>query len=145
MRLSLLFLVLVCLSFQITASAATRDIIVAPNNNNIFQPANITINVGDTVRWTWADDHHNVSSTTGNNCTASGLFDSGLLDTGATFTFAFNAVGTVNYMCTPHCDDGMKGVVVVSDFGISCTPNQVTVTQGSSGTSTCTVNSINTF
>jgi plastocyanin len=145
MRLSLLILVLLCLSFQITASAAIRDVAVAPNNNNLFVPANITINVGDTVRWTWADDHHNVSSTTGNNCTASGLFDSGLLDTGATFTFAFNTVGTVNYMCTPHCDDGMKGVVVVSDFGISCSPNQVTVTQGASGTSMCTITSINTF
>jgi plastocyanin len=144
MRLNLLFLAVFCLSITI-ASAAIRDVAVAPNNNNLFQPTNITINVGDTVRWTWADDHHNVSSTTGNNCIASGLFDSGLLDTGATFNFTFNTVGTVNYMCTPHCDDGMKGVVVVSDFSISCSPNQVTVDQGASGTSTCTITSINTF
>jgi plastocyanin len=146
MNLNRIFLVSFCLLILTTiASGATHEVVVGPNNDDVFEPPNITINVGDTVHWTWADNGHTVTSTTGNNCVQSGLFDSGLLNTGDEFSFAFNTVGTVNYMCEPHCDEGMKGVVVVADFTISCSPNQVTVNQGSSGTSTCTVTSVNTF
>src|SRR5262252_3660017 len=42
------------------------------------------------------------------------IWDSGILNQGATFTHTFNSVGTFSYYCTPHggcC--GMVGTVVV--------------------------------
>ena len=114
MNLKRIILIPFCLSILIRiASAETHTVVVGPNNNDVFAPANITINVGDTVRWTFADDGHTVTSSTGNNCSRSGLFDSGLVDSGAEFSFVFNEAGTFNYMCIPHCDDGMRGVIEV--------------------------------
>src|SRR4051794_11722428 len=38
------------------------DVTVAPGGQNIFSPANVTIAVGDTVRWTWGSSFHSVTS-----------------------------------------------------------------------------------
>lgn len=116
MNLNRIFLILFCLSIHIMiASATTHTVIVAPGGNNVFDPDNITINVGDTVRWTFQEDFHTVTSSTGNNCTSSGLFDSGVLNSGNEFSFVFKNAGTFNYMCLPHCEMGMRGVVVVNE------------------------------
>jgi uncharacterized membrane protein len=40
---------------------------------------------------------------------------------------------------------GMTGIIRVSSFNISCTPNPVTVDIGDSGTATCTISSVNGF
>jgi len=74
-----------------------------------FTPANLSIQVGDTVEWTWAASGHTTTSD-------DGLWDSGLLNTGATFSFTFTTAGTFTYRCTPHgtcC--GMIGAITVAD------------------------------
>jgi plastocyanin len=75
-----------------------------------FQPSTITIKVGTTVTWTNDDPvAHTVTSGTRGN--PSGLFDSGNVGPGQTFSFTFNEPGTYDYYCKIH--SGMDGVVVV--------------------------------
>src|SRR5438876_4379980 len=103
------------------ASAATVDVTVAPNGQLVFSPSSITINPGDTVRWTWAATFH--SSTSGIPGMPNGIWDSGILNQGATFTHTFNSTGSFPYYCTPHgacC--GMVGMVTVASATPSPTP-----------------------
>jgi plastocyanin len=79
-----------------------------------FSPASVTIQPGDTVQWTWSASGH--SSTSGSPGAPSGIWDSGILNQGATFSHTFNTVGSFPYYCTPHgscC--GMRGTVTVSN------------------------------
>jgi len=39
-----------------------HDVLVGPNGLFVFDPANIEVDLGDTVRWTWQSDFHNVVS-----------------------------------------------------------------------------------
>ena len=58
----------------------------------------------------------NHSSTSGTPGVPNGLWDSGILSQGATFTHTFNTVGSFPYYCTPHgqcC--GMTGMVTVTN------------------------------
>ncbi len=74
---------------------------------NAFSPSSLSVSTGTTVIWTNTDVvDHNVTSDTG-------LFSSGTLSPGATFSFTFSATGTYRYSCTLH--PGMVGSVVVSD------------------------------
>jgi plastocyanin/outer membrane protein assembly factor BamB len=94
------------------ASGATVTVTVAPGGLLQFSPASVAIQEGDTVQWTWSDDGH--SSTSGSPGLPSGLWDSGILNQGATFSHIFNTAGSFPYYCTPHgacC--GMTGTVTV--------------------------------
>ncbi|MBI2393334.1 MAG: hypothetical protein HYV09_27370 [Deltaproteobacteria bacterium] len=94
------------------ADAATKHTInVGPTN--MFAPSNLTIKVGDTIEWVWKESGHTV--TEGTSCTAkSGGFDSGLQNTGFTFSRTFSTAGTVDYFCIPHCSLGMTGKITVA-------------------------------
>jgi len=73
-----------------------------------YNPAEITISKGTTVIWTQNDAaNHTVTSDTG-------LFDSGNLTTGQTFSLTFNEIGTFKYHCTIH--PFMKGTVNVIEM-----------------------------
>ena len=69
----------------------------------------ITIEVGDTVIWTWGSGTHNLRATAGTES-----FDSGY-STGAgnTFQFIFDQVGSTDYVCDPHAGN-MYGTVTVT-------------------------------
>ncbi len=108
---------------QVSASrpAAIVDVAVGPGASLSFVPDQVTINVGDTVRWTFTDVGHNVVS--GSACTANNIFCSpndtncSLTDSspaGAVYTHTFNQAGTFQYFCSPHCFNAMTGVVVVN-------------------------------
>lgn len=68
-----------------------------------FDPANITINKGDTVVWINKDSMAHTA--TGDK------FDSGNLNNGASFKFTFNEAGDFSYVCSYH--PNMKGKVTV--------------------------------
>jgi hypothetical protein len=70
----------------------------------------ITINVGDTVQWTWITGGHSVTSD-------DGLFNTGVLGAGSTFSFTFDQAGDFAYHCIPHQAIGMVGVVHVLSAG----------------------------
>ncbi len=64
--------------------------------NFAFNPVTITISRGQTVTWTNMDNvPHTVTSTTG-------VFDSGPISSGQTFSYTFNNAGTFEYSCTIH-------------------------------------------
>ena len=72
-----------------------------------FQPRSVAAQVGTTVMWTInSAGTHTVTSDTG-------LFDSGNLTQGGTFSFSFNKPGTYNYHCTFHAGVGMVGTITV--------------------------------
>jgi len=72
-----------------------------------YSPDNIVVVIGvnNTVVWTNNDNMpHTVTST-------SGVFDSGYMPQGQTFTYTFTSPGTYNYFCSYH--SWMKGSVTV--------------------------------
>jgi len=70
-----------------------------------FAPARIEIPVGTTVTWTNDDPlAHTVTA-------EDGAFNSGLLNSGQTWSYTFTAPGEYPFYCIPH--PFMKGVVVV--------------------------------
>ncbi len=95
------------------STAATISVNVGPGGAFTFSPSTVNIQVGDTVKWTWKSDTHSV--TEGNPGNSNPDFDSGVVNTGATFQVTFNTPGTTTYFCTPHgqcC--GMIGTINVA-------------------------------
>jgi plastocyanin len=71
-----------------------------------FQPAEVTVGVGDTVTWTNNDSvGHDVTA----DSFSSG--EPGAMSSGDTFEHTFEEAGTFDYVCTVH--PGMEGTVVV--------------------------------
>ena len=98
----------------------THDIDVGPGFS--FFPADVTVEVGDTVRWTWVSGFHNVESGVGG--IHDGIFRSGDATSTVgtvfevTFDAAFVATNPVvddlyNYYCVIHQGGGMVGSVQV--------------------------------
>jgi plastocyanin len=82
-----------------------------------FQPAEITVNEGDTVTWTVTEaigEPHSVTSGALGDADAGAEFDSGigLQDDGLTFEFTFEEAGAFPYFCTVHAAE-MTGQVTV--------------------------------
>ena len=78
--------------------------------NTAFQPNEITIPAGTTVRWTNEDTVlHTVDSGTRDAPTTD--FTSGDLEQGGTFEHTFDTPGTYPYFCAIH--PGMEGVITV--------------------------------
>ena len=87
------------------AAAQPPNIIRIDVKNFMFAPTSMTVNAGATVTWTNMDQEpHTVMS-------SDGLFRSGALDTGDSFSFTFDKPGTYQYVCTIH--PRMVGTVVV--------------------------------
>ena len=101
------------------AKATTFNVTVGPNGNLVFDPASVTIQTGDEVKWTWDSGGHSTKS--GSPGMPTGIWDSGIQNAGATFTRTFNSAGTFPYYCTPHSCCGMVGTVMV--VNASPTPN----------------------
>jgi plastocyanin len=85
-----------------TATAATRQVSLTRSG---FLPASVTITVGDTVTWTNQDSvRRSVVSDTG-------VFSSGLIDPGKTFSYTFTKTGTFRYRDGTRTN--VRGTVVV--------------------------------
>jgi plastocyanin len=70
--------------------------------NECYIPAEVTINVGDTVTWSNDDSAaHTVTSGTPNGG-PDGIFDSSLFMAGKTFTHTFDNTGEYHYFCMVH-------------------------------------------
>lgn len=79
-----------------------------------FRPASLTVRLGATVTWTNQDSiEHTATSQTGpGTLVPSGVFDSGPLGLGATFSHTFESAGEFHYFCLPH-GSSMQGVIRV--------------------------------
>jgi len=91
-----------------------------------FQPATITVGVGDTVTWTTTQSigqQHSVTSGKPGAPDQGKVFDSGLglQENGQTFPFTFTTPGTYDYFCQVHPTQ-MTGQVIVTAAGGSAAP-----------------------
>lgn len=79
---------------------------------NIFKPAFLKINPGDTVKFISVDKGHNTQS-------VKGMLPDGVKKwkskISKDFEITFDVEGTYGYKCTPHYSMGMVGVIVVGD------------------------------
>ena len=120
-RIAVLLLIIApLLAFGPRVASATTVTVTVGNNCLCFSPDPVTIHPGDTVHWTWSSSGH--STTSGTSCSPNGLWDSGILNQGATFDHTFNSVGSFPYYCTVHCSFGMTGTVIVSNPSPTPTP-----------------------
>lgn len=114
---SVLFLLGVCLQAQ-TTETINIDWGIGSNPDNVPETdpkyPSKTIEVGDTVIWTWIDDlGHNVASIDGSSTEN---FDSGIQSgQGETFSYTFTTVGTNSYQCDPHPNSMYGTITVVAD------------------------------
>ncbi len=81
--------------------------IVANAGSNSFSPNPVEVKVGETVTWVNDDSgRHTVTS-------KDGVFDSGMMGKGQSFSFIFDKAGEYPYFCEPH--PNMVGTVVVTE------------------------------
>ncbi len=120
------WLAVVCLTgvlivrFPAQLSAATIEVSVALGDP-VFKPANVSIQPGDTVKWTWGTPGHPHTVTSGVD-KPNGLFDSGLHQSPFTFSYTFNSPGTFDYYCETHLAVNMVGQVIVGGGAPTPTP-----------------------
>jgi plastocyanin len=108
------------------SSPKTVDVAVGPNNSIGYAPSSVTINAGDTVRWSWSSTSipHTVTSGTPGNadgkfCSATSVPSVGACSADAaghfapfTYSFTFATAGTFPFFCLVH-GSLMTGTVVV--------------------------------
>jgi plastocyanin len=118
------------------ASAANFAVTAA---NSQFQDAsgdeNTTINVGDTVTWTFADGQPHTVTADG------GAFDSGAQQSSGTFQFTFASAGTFDYYCEVHGQAGglgMSGTITVQAAPTNTPPAATNTPAGATSTATRT-------
>jgi plastocyanin len=104
-----------------------------------FSPSAVTINVNDSVKWTWADSYYHSSTSTH----SPPLWDSGLtLGVGHTYTNKFTAAGTFGYWCSYHYFTGsvtVQGANVPPTAAINSPANNAIFAAPWTGTVTAAV------
>ncbi|WP_067922395.1 MULTISPECIES: multicopper oxidase domain-containing protein [Alicyclobacillus] len=94
-----------------SAKSSPHKTITVAITNMAYNPKTIHITAGTTITWR-NDDSVAHTVTSGAHEQKDGLFDSGNLATGQTFSYTFHKPGTYHYFCAYH--PGMTGTVVVS-------------------------------
>ncbi len=114
-KIYILSLTLSCfiLFTKVSFAQTSHSVLVGPGGQFVFEPVNLTISTGDTVIWEWQNGGH---STTSDATSGAEVWDSGILNNGATFYEVFTTLGTYPYHCTPHQALGMVGTITVQDF-----------------------------
>lgn len=89
---------------------------VVTNSGTSFSPANLTVQVGDTVVWD-LENFHNVVEVDLATYNANGNSSNGgfSLPFGGG-SYIFNSADTYYYVCSPHAEFGMKGTVTVTEI-----------------------------
>lgn len=101
------------------------DVIVGPEGRLVFEPEELTIEVGDTVSWYFDSSGHNVSARPDDSelvqlpdgatpFSSYGADESSLslVPQGETYEHRFEVPGAYQYVCVPHISAGMIGRVI---------------------------------
>ena len=88
------------LFFLSQASFAKTFVVYVGSGGDNFSPKTITIEPGDKIEWNWDSSFHSTTSGTPGN--PSGMWDSGVHQTGYKFTYEFNNAGSFPYYCSVH-------------------------------------------
>jgi len=89
----------------------------------VFSPAVVWVEPGATVEWTIESGAHSATAYHPDNDKSLRIpedaspFDSGVLESGASFEHTFETEGVHDYYCTPHEGLGMVGLAVVGGVG----------------------------
>src|ERR1700720_2800486 len=109
-----------------SATSQIVDVAVG-QGGDVFVPDTVNISVGDTVRWTWAESGHSVTSgppcvPDSQYCSPNDMncFPGTTSNQGFVYTHTFTEPGAYSYHCIVHCIIGMIGAVNVSG---SCAPS----------------------
>jgi len=109
------------------ASFPDADVLAGPDRRLTFEPADLTVSVGTTVRWGFESGGHNVCGRPSDAETVS-LPEDGrpfgsygpeesprrrLVPRGKTYEHTFETPGEFVYVCYPHRQSGMQGTVRV--------------------------------
>jgi hypothetical protein len=100
--------------------SATVDVYVFDFDYSLNLPpgpiADPVIYAGDTIRWVWLEDFHNVVACAGQ----AEFWESDVFAAGDTFVYQFTIPGVYQYYCSPHGQDlgngtydGMGGSITV--------------------------------
>jgi plastocyanin len=96
---------------QTTAQGVPADATTVVIANLAFDPAQVTIPTGTAVTWSNDDSvPHTVTS-------SDGVFDSGIFDPGANFTWTFDQPGSFPYACQLHPQ--MQGTVIAEGEAVA--------------------------
>lgn len=94
----------------IPQSVSALDVTMGSNMNLVFEPNDITINAGDTIRFVNdALPPHNVIIEDHPELTHDGL----AFASGESFEITFPDAGDYNFWCDPHKGAGMTGTIHV--------------------------------
>lgn len=94
-----------------SATGSGDDVTTVTLSGTSFTPGNVTISVGETVRWVVSSGSHTVTpDTPGQTGVWAGT---GQLGTGDTFEHTFTTAGDFDYHCIPHQSLGMTGTITV--------------------------------
>jgi plastocyanin len=94
---------------------AQQTFIVNQGVGDTFDPATLTVNVGDMVQFNLAPPH-NVTQVSADTWNANGTtpLPGGFLFASGSGTYTTTAPGTIYYVCTVHVSFGMKGTITVN-------------------------------
>ena len=91
------------------AAADTIDVFVFDFDVSINQPdlpvVDPVIQAGDSIRWVWLHDFHNVIACVGQT----EFWESDIFRAGDTFVYRFDTPGVFQYYCAPHGFDNQDG------------------------------------
>lgn len=109
-------------------ASGTGDVIVGPDGNLVFEPVELTVEVGESIVWYFDSSGHNVSGRPQDSESVelpeeASPFSSyqvnesalTLVPRGGTYEHRFETPGTYQYVCIPHVPAGMIGRVFVSE------------------------------
>lgn len=105
------FLFLFFILSIITAVKTNAATYTIKASNYEFDPANITVSVGDTIVWEWVGGKHTTTSSKIPEGAAS--WDAEIKSSNKTYTYVVTIPGEYDYVCTPHVEMGMIGTITV--------------------------------
>jgi plastocyanin len=119
-------LMLVVASVAVATWMAAGAVLAADGSVSIanlaFDPATVTVNVGDSVTWTNQDSLPHTATA------GDASFDTGSIGAGQTATVTFDTAGTFAYICSIHPQ--MAGTVVVQGAAATPAPTAAPTTGG---------------
>lgn len=101
--------------------------------NYFFNPANLNVTVGDTVKWVWQSGSHTTTSSV--IPAGAATWDELITSSATTYSYKVTVAGTYDYVCTPHVAMGM-----VASFTASNPANTLAVTPGNQNVSSSSGN-----
>jgi len=102
------------ISLLLAFTKVDSAIVVINQLGSSFSPKNVSVNVGDVIKWVWSSGIHTTSSRTVPQ--GAEMWDSDLTSSSPTFEYTVTVAGTYTYACTIHESMGMVGSFTASEI-----------------------------